>query len=620
MLALLTLSMFALVGDLLGRRLVGATGGRAARMMAAATLALGLAVAATRLLLMLGWFHLPLIWALAVAVGVPVLVASRRAAKRTGSLAAEEARRGSWRQVWAGTDGAALVPLAVGMVAIGLAAVTAAYLPIWAWDAVGYHLPFVNYVVQARSWDGVPFAMPYVTSYPHNADLLFALGRLALPDDTWIDAVQIPVGVIGAGAIAALAIRWGARPGPALAAGALWLAVPGVFLQLPSGYVDVCVATFLILAVYWIFSPVSPASLLLTGVALGLYLGSKPSAPLPALLLFGLAAWRAWRTQRSSRGESERPADLRAAMLGMVALTFALGAPDYLLNLWRFGNPLWPVKVDVGPIHLPGHQSVTGLLAAGADAPRLEGSLAWRVFRSWTSFRALPAFDMRIGGLGTVAVVLGIPGALLALRHVPRAVLLALVAALLGPDPAVARFILAFPALCLSLGAVTLSRLRRPLLLATVAAASVLAALDLRHAAPGLAGEGPPLSRYPAMSPEERLRAVGPAGRPDRWIDLRRSLGQGEAFAFDESFSLSYLLWRRDLGNRVLFVARDLSTAEVEALLVREGVRVLIAAPGSPAGLTVARRSACFRQLFACPAEPCSVYEFRGPECLQEGT
>jgi hypothetical protein len=406
-----------------------------------------------------------------------------------------------------------------------------------------------------------------------------------------------------------------------------------VFLQLPSGYVDVCVATFLLLAVYWIFSPVSRASLLLTGVALGLYLGSKPSAPLPALLLFGLAVWRAWRSWRTSltsltsqtgrTGHDDRghAAGLRVATLGMAALTFALGAPDYLLNLWRFGNPLWPVKMDFGPLHLPGHQSLTGLLAAGADAPRVEGSLAWRVLRSWTSFRALPAFDMRIGGLGTVAVVLGIPGALLALRHVPRAVLLVLLASLLGPDPAVARFILAFPALCLSLAAVTASRLRRPpLLVAAVAIASVLAALDLRHAAPGLTGEGPPLSHYPAMSAEERLRAVGPAGRPDRWIDLRRSLGRGEAFAFDERFDLSYRLWRRDLGNRVLFVARHLSVAEVEALLIREGVRVLIAAPGSPAGATVARRAGCFRQLFVCPAQPCSVYEFRGPECLQEGT
>lgn len=639
LLVLLTISILALAGGLLTRRLVAATETRAVRAMAAATIALGLAVATARLLLVLGWFYLPLVWAVAVvsALGVTVLVTRRTRRTSLPAPTSPPAPTGAtatppmapttppapptpsvppaplWRRLWARPDAVALLPLAVAAVAVGLALTAAAYLPIWAWDAVGYHLPFVNYVVQARSAGGVPYDMPYVSSYPHNADFLFALVRLGLPDDTWIDGVQIPLGLIGAGAIAALAHRWGARPGPALAAGALWLAIPGVFLQLPSGYVDVCVATFLLLVIYWVLAPPSRATLLLTGVALGLYLGSKPSAPLPALLLLALAVVRAWR------GAAGRPG-IRTAAMGMAAVTFALGAPEYVVNLGRFGNPVWPIQVDVGPIHLPGRRTLAHLLAAGAHAPRVEGPTWWRIVQSWTSFRAIPAFDMRVGGFGTVAVLFGIPGALFAIRRVPRAAWGALVASLLGPDPAVARFILAFPALCLALAAVTASRLRGPFLVATVAVATVLAALDVRHAAPALAGEGPPLSSYPAMSPEERLRAVGPVGRPDRWIDLRRSLPPGEAFAFDDSFDLSYLLWRRHLENRVVFVSASLSVEQVEALLIRERVRVLIAEPESPAGAAVMHRPSCYRRLFACPAQPCFVYEVQSPECLREGT
>jgi hypothetical protein len=594
-----TVFVLGVTGVYLARRVVPAGETRTATAVAAATLALAVAVAATRLLLALGCFWLPLFW---VFSATPAFVARFW----PGTVATPAP--GSWHGVLTGADRTALLPVIVGVVALGLAFAAAGYLPIWAWDATGYHLPFVNYVVQARSSAGVPPDMPYLSTYPHNVEYLFAILRLTLSDDTWVDAGQIPVAVVGAGAIAALSMRWGARAAPALAAGALWLAVPGVFLQLPSGYVDVCVAAFMLLTTYWIVSPVSPASVVLSGVALGLFLGSKPSAPLATVLLFALLAVRAWRAGRTRW------------LLAAAAASLALGAPDYLASLTRFGNPVWPVTVEVGPIRLPGQKTISDLLTAGAAAPRVEGPLWSRIWRSWTSFRAPPAFDMRVGGLGTVAVLLAIPGALFGMRRRPAGAPIALAAALLGPDPAAARFILAFPALCLALAASAASCLRGRSFVAATTAAALLAALDLGHAAPGLTGEGPPLERYRAMSDEERLRAVGPAGRPDAWIDLRRSLGAGEAFAFDASFDNSYLLWRRQLQNEVVFVSASLSAAEVEALLVHKRVRFLIAGPGSPAGSLLAARADCFRRMFACPAQSCAVYEVRGPSCLQGST
>lgn len=603
-LAVLTLFAFGLAGFALARRFVPTGEGPAVQAVASATIAVAFATLMTRALLAVGWFRLPVVLALTCAVALGARLSRRRDPPSISAAASFP-----WRETWSGADRAAALPLLVGMAALGLAVAAAGYMPIWAWDATGYHLPLVNYLVQTGSSAAVPVDMPYLSTYPRNAELLFALMRLALPDDTWIDAGQIPLAVVGAGTIAALASRWGARPAPAVAAGALWLAVPGVFLQLPSGYVDVCVATFVLVAVYWILSPASPASITLAGVAIGVHLGSKPSAPLASLLLFALLVARA---RRAGRGRW---------VLAAAAAAFVLGAPDYVVNLWRFGNPLWPVAIEIGPIRLPGRETVGDLLSSGAAAPRVEGALWWRIWRSWTSFRAVPAFDMRLGGFGSLAVLIAIPGALVAIRRTPDriAVVLVLIASLLGPDPATARFILAFPALCLALTAAAASRLRGPSFVAGVMLATVIAALDLRHATPGLAGEGPPLHRYPSMSSEERLRAVGPAGRPDRWIELRRSLAPGEAIAFDASFDTSYLLWRRGLQNRVVFVSEAASPREVLSLLLRERVRYIVAEPGSAAGALVTDRTRCFRRLFDCRAQPCAVFEVQATSCLKGG-
>src|SRR5262249_5973137 len=153
----------------------------------------------------------------------------------------------------------------------------AAVLPVWQWDSLGYHLPFVNYALQAGSFEGVPEELPYLGTYPHGVEFLFAGFRLVLPDDRFIDLGQIPLGLVGAGPTAAIARRLGAPRSLAAPAGALWLALPAVFLQLPTNYVDVASAAYLLVAVYFVLAPPEPRALLLGGAAVGLFLGSKPT-------------------------------------------------------------------------------------------------------------------------------------------------------------------------------------------------------------------------------------------------------------------------------------------------------------------------------------------------------
>jgi hypothetical protein len=497
--------------------------------------------------------------------------------------------------------------LAAAGVALVAATVAAIWLPVWQWDALGYHLPYVNFALVARGFDGVPDDMPYVSTYPHNVELLILALRAMLPDDRLVDLAQIPAAVMGALAIAGIARRCGAARAPALAAGAVWFTVPAVFLQMPTDYVDVASAAFFLAAVYFVLSASTsadapttvPRSLVIAGLALGIYLGTKPNAPLSASVIAALLLWIGWRTKE--RG---------AALAGL--LLVALGSEPFVLNAVRYGNPVWPVEVHLGPLVLHGKTSMQHLLESGAAAPHLRGPLLSRVARSWTSLASPPVFDMRIGGFGAL-VLAAAPAALATLVRRKDAVAWgAIAASVIGPDPAVARYVLPLPALLLAFAAPRASACPvrwRPWLGALV---GLVALAELRYAWPGLTGEGPPLSAYAGMTDDERAQAVGADGPPTPFIEVRRRVGPGETFAFDQSLELPYLAWESDLRYRAVWIPDTLRTTRaVDDFLQSENVRIVAVDEDSPTGQWLSQNQARFLRLFQCKSAPCSVFARR---------
>jgi hypothetical protein len=190
--------------------------------------------------------------------------------------------------MWPGRE--AWPALGLGRATLSIAVVSARLLPVWQWDAFGYHLPFVNFVLQSSGFAGVPADLRYISTYPHNIKLGMVWLRAMLPDDRLVDLAQVAYGAGGAVVIAALGRRLGASKQLALLGGAAWLTLPGVFLQLPTDYVDVGTATALLAALFFLaVVPATPRALLVGSLALGLFLGSKPSAPV-ATVVVGLVA------------------------------------------------------------------------------------------------------------------------------------------------------------------------------------------------------------------------------------------------------------------------------------------------------------------------------------------
>ncbi|HWL88639.1 MAG TPA: hypothetical protein VNO21_22705, partial [Polyangiaceae bacterium] len=489
--------------------------------------------------------------------------------------------------------------------ALGAAILAARWLPIWAWDAIGYHLPYVNLVVMAHGLDGVPPAIPYISSYPHNVDLFTVALRLMLPDDRLVDLAQVPLGLLGAVATAAIARAHGAARSHAVAAGCAWLLVPAIFLQLPTDYVDVGSGAFLLCAVYFLIVPPSRRTLVAAGIALGLYLGSKPNGPMGTAVLGALLV---------VRGVQAKRVGATALAAGLV---LAFGATSFVGNWLRYGNPTWPVELALGPWHFPGPKTMQQIIGSGAAMARTHGPLPLRMLTSWITFTSRPSFDMRIGGYGPL-FVLALPFALVRLlgkpspEASPRASWVALLATLASPEPAVARYVPAFPAFVLALAASSLVRLPLRARQVLLGLAAALGVYQVVYAWPGLTGEGPPLSEYAHMSDDERMRAVGSDGTPAPFIDARQRIGPGEVFAVNRLDDVPYYLaWGSRLENRVVWMPDELPTGSVEGYLEREKVRIFAAGNDGPVGRWAASHPDRAIPLFPCKSAPCTVYERR---------
>ncbi|MDY6998574.1 MAG: hypothetical protein SW019_18405 [Actinomycetota bacterium] len=498
--------------------------------------------------------------------------------------------------------------LLVAAVAVAIATAAGWLLPVWQWDALGYHLPYVNFALQHGTLADVPADVPYLSTYPKVVENVFIAWRAMLPDDTLVDLGQLPFGLLGTLAIAVIACRLGARSDAALAAGAVWLTLPAVFLQLPTNYVDVAASALGLCAIAFLLGPAERSRLLFAAAALGLFLGSKPTAPIAVVLLFCALIVIA----------------VRGRLVGLVPvaglLVLALGAESYLRNTVRQGNPVWPVQLDLGPIHLPGEFAVADLLAAGAAAPRTHGNLAERVLGSWSViWPQVPAFDMRVGGLG-VLVLLAIPVAAVGLARRLRGwaavvMVLIVVATLATPEPAVARFVLAFAGLVLAaaVAATELLRTRTWLHVAVFWLVAAGAVQNLVAAYPGLHGEGPPLRAYPEMTDAERRRGVGAAGPPGPFIDAVQTMRRGEIALYDGSVELPYRVWPYDLATAAGRIPDDAGVDDVERLIRTEDVGLLVVGADSVAEQAVRQDAHGFTKLFDCPVTACAVYVKQRP-------
>jgi hypothetical protein len=335
-----------------------------------------------------------------------------------------------------------------GGVAFAYPLLSAAFLPVTAYDAIAYRLPVIAQWLDAGRIAWVSSDDPVRNGYPLGQEAVSALIAAASGSLRFAGMTSYLYVAPAAVAIAWLARVCQVRTSVARAAAASFLLVPMLILNAPSGYADaafasacVCLFCSAALCAGSRFSDrPSPWLLFVAGMATAHVLALKGTGLPFGVLVVGLCCLRALLLRRG----------LSLAALGTFSLAAAPGLFWALRNVVHTGNPLWPIRVSFGgKVLLAGIGSAEQILDVAANTPAQLASHAplTRVLLTWLQWRG-PAldFDYRFSGLGYAWLCVAVP-ALLALllrlwrepagraRHAPILFVLLLTAACFALQP-----------------------------------------------------------------------------------------------------------------------------------------------------------------------------------------
>jgi hypothetical protein len=288
------------------------------------------------------WWSLALLF-VAVAVVCVALTRSRTRSSVAWSLPAPEVEA-AHRRISLG-----LAATAVAVVLGQWTVLTADALGggILSFDSLWYHLPFAAAFAQTGSVTHVVFtqADPFVAYYPANAELLNAIGLVALHNDFL--APLLNLGWLGLALLAGwcLGRRWRIEPVTLTAACAV-LSVPVLSATQPgTAFNDVAGLAALLAAIALLVNAEGAAGILITaGLALGLALGTKLTFAVPAVVI---VVGQVWITE----------AGRRVRDLTLLALPcLVAGGWWYLRAVLDTGSPLG-LGLHIGPLRLVGPRS-----------------------------------------------------------------------------------------------------------------------------------------------------------------------------------------------------------------------------------------------------------------------
>lgn len=447
-------------------------------------------------LLVGGLFRLLDSWALfisAVAVAVAEVLVVRRyfdGTRRPAQAAVRTGAKGLWRHP-------ALVILAAALaVQYAWRAAMGTFLGPLDWDGLWYHLPGPDIWLQ-NGHVGHTADVIWADVYPQGQELLIAFGGAFLGTTRYSWTAGIPYLLLGLTAMAALARSAGANRNYSVMAAFGFLAVPIVFLQASTSYVDVGATTSALAAFQFAIASREAAldaaergesvrrelyrHYVIIGIALGLAIGVKSSNLLVAALVVAIMVIQTWRIARPSADAPAAAAEAAnrvGALLRRGVATLRLGAPGMLLmgipimllgSYWylrtwiRYGNPFHPFTM----LGFHGQGTVREIIVE-PNTPKAWLDEGWvqQTKDTWLADRDRHpySYDITPGGFGQQWLYILVPaiaaGLLLFLvrRRFDMVYGLAVpvaVAFVASPAPWSARYVLGLPALgCICLAAV----------------------------------------------------------------------------------------------------------------------------------------------------------------------
>lgn len=245
--------------------------------------------------------------------------------------------------------------------------------PITNYDSLWFHLPAIARWYQTGSFTLLDplgnwiFEHPDATSYPYNWHVLSVLFVMPFREDFLVALPMLIAWILLGLAVYRVSTHWGATRFYSMAAASLVLTLPMLLNQVNTIHIDLPLATFFTVSLYFAFSyhrTRSPIELALLLASLGLLIGIKTPgliyAGLPSGILLVLEARRFWSRKSGSPRFQVR---LNPWVLIGVGLLLFLGGFWYVKN---------SRELQIGWIELLGSQYASASLDAIPKLPDLQ--------------------------------------------------------------------------------------------------------------------------------------------------------------------------------------------------------------------------------------------------------
>ncbi|GFO59592.1 hypothetical protein GMST_19170 [Geomonas silvestris] len=264
--------------------------------------------------------------------------------------------------------------------------VAAYYLPPRGIDDFAYHLPTIFEYIKSHEIRLLPVALRTHFAFPQNAELLFMWLAVFSKSQRMLSGLNVVFVFASIATLYALIRHFGISSKNALFAALLYALCPVVIMQAGGNYIDVIVALFLMMGIYFAIlfhTNQKVIYLLATGMTIGLMCGMKYTClafaiPFQVLIIPGL-----WKS---------RPRYL----IGYLFSILILCGWWYLRNFVVLGDPTYPLNLFKLPSGPPAGVSVATNIAGNLDG--------W-----WLKY---PLYDMGVGsydgGFGLVFWGIGI--------------------------------------------------------------------------------------------------------------------------------------------------------------------------------------------------------------------
>jgi len=308
--------------------------------------------------------------------------------------------------------------------------------PSYSWDALYYHLPIVGQIMQSGSIEETrtpSFIQQYINIFPKNINLVFLWNVIFLKSDVIVDLSQLLFSIAGALAIYSMAVKLKITGQYAIYCALLFFFTPVLMLQSTVNYVDGAVSMLLLIAVnFLMYDDVEShmaghdpgealkkrgMPLLLSGLAAGLLLGSKPTGPVFILVIFTVVFIQevVKLNRATANGRYELKDSLKSYTVCFVMPVFLIGGYWYMRNWILYGNPVYYMDVSVFNIHL-----LKGLKRDWVEpAPDIINSLNYltRPLYVWLERVGYYLYDSRLSGFGPIWFILFLPGIIVSFIH-----------------------------------------------------------------------------------------------------------------------------------------------------------------------------------------------------------